>query len=203
MSLTKQHTLSDVQLWEKLLSGDADAFTRLFKKYYAVHCAKAQYILRSAHDAEDLVQDIYKKLWENHSTLPPVAAPAAYISQAVRNGALNRIKGNDKNRHDDIAGKHIIYEEGISAEELLHLQNRIEKAVNELPEGCQAIFRLSRFELKTYAQIAEHLQITPKTVENQISIALKKLRQNLGDLIFIFLFYFILGVNRFLDVFNV
>jgi len=203
MPANTQHSLSDAQLWDRLLSGDADAFSLLFKKYYAAHCAKAQYILRNGHDAEDLVQDIYKKLWETHATLPPVTSPSAYISQAVRNGALNRIKAGGKNRHDDITGKHILYEEGITAEELLHLQARIEKAVDGLPEGCRAIFRLSRFEQKSYAQIAEQLQITPKTVENQISIALKKLRQNLGDLIFMFLFYFPLGVNLILDVFNV
>lgn len=197
-----QH-FTDISLWERLLKGDSDAFTSLFKKYYAIHCAKAQYLLKSSYDAEEVVQEIFKKLWENHTNLPHVLAPAAYISQSVRNACLNRIKQNGKTFHENIEGKYFAYEESTDASELLLINNRIEKAISELPESCQAIFKLSRFEQKSYAQIAEQLQISPKTVENQISIALKRLRQNLADLLVIFFFIFLLGVKWIIDVFNV
>lgn len=194
---------SDTAHWERLIQGDEAAFTALFKKYYAVHCAKAQYLLKSAYEAEEVVQELFKKLWENHTALPRVLSPAGYLSQAVRNASLNRLKQQGRNPHEDITGKHVAYEEALDAAELIHIQDRIEQAIGELPEGCQAIFRLSRFEQKTYPQIAEQLQLSPKTVENQMGIALKKLRQTLADLRVVFFFVFLLGVYAGWVVFKV
>lgn len=195
MAFSDPNLLSDTVLWERLIRGDADSFTLLFKKYYAVHCARAQYLLKSSYEAEETVQELFKKLWENHAALPHALSPAAYLSQAVRNACLNRLNRQGRLLHEDLAGQRIAYEESMDTEELLHLQRRIENAIGELPEGCQTIFRMSRFEQKTYPQIAEQLQLSPKTVENQMGIALKKLRQQLADLRFILFFIFLLGVK--------
>lgn len=194
---------SDTAHWERLIQGDDGAFTALFKKYYAVHCAKAQYLLKSSYEAEEVVQELFKKLWENHAALPRALSPAAYLSQAVRNACLNRLKQQGRNSYEDITGKHVAYEESVDATELIHIHDRIEQAIGELPEGCRAIFRLSRFEQKTYPQIAEQLQLSPKTVENQMGIALKKLRQTLADLRVVFFFTFLLGVYAGWVVFKV
>lgn len=194
---------SDTAHWERLIQGDESAFTALFKTYYAVHCAKAQYLLKSAYEAEEVVQELFKKLWETHSTLPRVLSPAAYLSQAVRNACLNRLKQQGRITHEDLTGKHVAYEESTDAAELIRIQYRIEQAVQELPESCQAIFRLSRFEQKTYPQIAEQLQLSPKTVENQMGIALKKLRQTLADLRVVIFFGILLGVYTGWVVFKV
>ena len=202
MLTPKQKNLSDVSLWEQLKQGEAAAFTQLFKKYYGVHCAKARYIVKSSYDAEETVQEVFKKLWEHHSSLPHVLNPAAYISQSVRNACLNRIKQSGKTVHEDIEGKYFVYEESMDATELVRIQTRIDSAVEQLPESCKAIFKLSRFEQKTYGQIAEQLQVSPKTVENQIAIALKKLRQSLADLSLVFFFIFLLGVKWIMDVFT-
>lgn len=198
----EEKKVTDITLWEQLKTGDANSFSILFKKYYSVHCAKASYLLKSSYEAEEVVQEVFKRLWENHLSLPHVINPAAYLSQSVRNASLNRIKQLGKMAHEGIDGKHIFYEESADANELIQLQERIDAAIEALPVSCKTIFKLSRFEQKSYAQIAEQLQVSPKTVENQIGIALKKLRQDLADMRLILFFIFLLGVKWIIDVFS-
>lgn len=199
-ALHEPHT--DLFHWDELRKGNAASFTFLFRKYYALHCARARFLVRSQDDAEDLVQEIFKKLWEQHAQLPPADNPAAYISRAVRNAALNRLRRDGRIQNEEITEKHILYDESLDAAEMERIRIQIDKAVEELPESCRKIFGMSRFENKSYKQIAEALNISPKTVENQLGIALKKLRQQLANLRVQIFFHFLLGVKWFWDVFT-
>jgi len=158
--------------------------------------------MRSPDDAEDIVQEFFKKLWEQHSSLPEVEQPASYIGRAVRNAALNRLKQQNRIQSEEISDKHIFYDESLDPEETERVRMQIDSAVEALPESCRQIFTMNRFENKSYKQIAEALGLSPKTVENQIGIALKKLRQQLGNLRIIIFFIFLLGVKWVKDVFS-
>jgi len=193
---------TDLFHWDELRKGNPVSFTFLFKKYYAMHCARARFLVRSHDDAEDIVQEVFKKLWEQHDRLPPAENPALYIGRAVRNAALNRLQREGRIQNEEITEKHILYDESLDTAEMERIRLHIDKAVEELPESCRKIFTMSRFENKSYKQIAEALDISPKTVENQVSIALKKLRQQLANLFVQFFFHFLLGVKWFWDVFS-
>lgn len=158
--------------------------------------------MRSPDDAEDIVQELFKKLWEQHSSLPEAEQPASYIGRAVRNAALNRLKQQDRIQSEEISDKHIFYDESLDPEETERVRMQIDSAVEALPESCRQIFIMNRFENKSYKQIAEALGLSPKTVENQIGIALKKLRQHLGNLHIVIFFIFLLGVKWVKDVFS-
>lgn len=158
--------------------------------------------MRSPDDAEDIVQEFFKKLWEQHSSLPEVEQPASYIGRAVRNAALNRLKQQNRIQSEEISDKHIFYDESLDPEETERVRMQIDSAEEALPESCRQIFTMNRFENKSYKQIAEALGLSPKTVENQIGIALKKLRQQLGNLYIIIFFIFLLGVKWVKDVFS-
>ncbi|MBO6522527.1 MAG: RNA polymerase sigma-70 factor [Balneolaceae bacterium] len=152
-------------------------FRELYLNYYPIIFKVAVYILKEEEAAEDTVQEIFIKLWENPSLLSGVEYIKSYLISMTKNLAFDKLKAQKKE------SEHILQlEKTMEEDELIEEENfrkALEKVVSELPPKCRLIFSLSRFEGLSNDEIADYLQISKRTVETQISLALKAFR---GDL---------------------
>jgi RNA polymerase sigma-70 factor, ECF subfamily len=165
-------------------------FEEIFKTSFKNLHSYAFTILKNMDMAEEAVQQIFLKLWEQKDILKFDTSVKAYLYKAVHNHCLNVLKHEKvKNaykihsiyqmkNHEDSAHKKIAASE---------LEIRLHKALNELPEQCRTIFQLSRFDELTYREIADQMGLSVKTIENQMGKALKILRIKLVD--FLLLIY--------------
>jgi RNA polymerase sigma-70 factor, ECF subfamily len=175
-----------------LAQRDETAFEQVFKTHFKRLHAYAFTILRDEEEAEEMVQQVFFKLWERNENLSLTGSVSAYLYRAVHNESLNYIK------HQKVRSDHKLHVAYSMKNEVEHpekkiqageLEKKIHSALNELPEQCRTIFQMSRFDELKYREIAEKLGISVKTVENQMGKALKLLRAKLVDfLIFILLF---------------
>ena len=164
--------------------GNKTEFERLFREYYPILVLYARKYIFDSDTAEEIVQNVFVGLWEKRSDLQVLRSVEAYLYRSVANASLNYIKHrkvvlgyaqkklSDANISDDSAF------ELISANEL---QLKINDAVGKLPPKRKQIFEMSRYEGLKYKEIADKLSISPKTVEVQISQALKFMRKELGE----------------------
>ena len=169
-----QKTLTNSELFIKIKSGDKKAFDLLFLSYYKSLCGFAGTFLSNRDEAEDAVQKMFVRLWENRKKLTIPENPKAYLFKSVYFESMKIL------RHKTIHANHIseyarkfrlnIEETDDYSFFLPHLH----KAVEKLPEKCRQIFILNKLEGLTQKEIAEYLEITAKTVENQIAIAVSR-----------------------------
>jgi RNA polymerase sigma-70 factor (ECF subfamily) len=171
-------TVSDVELLRLLQQGRKDAFEQLFKKYYHALWRHSVKYIPDSHMAEEIVQEFFIYLWENQKTLTLPNSVAVYFHVAIKNRCLNYLK---KRVHLSIPMEETTDIIGYEPDELAveELSQAMEEAIQRLPEKCKLIFLLSRQSRFSYKEIAGHLAISIKTVESQIGIALKKLREHL------------------------
>jgi RNA polymerase sigma-70 factor, ECF subfamily len=166
-----------VILLKRLKANDQKALKIIFQEHYPdVYRATFRLISNKAV-AEDLTQDVFIRFWEKRHQITIKDALGAYLRRMGINEALGFIRKNKKYNFEEIAEHHsatICSSEDIYLE--LELQNEINKAIDSLPAGCRTVFMLSRFEQLSYREISNKLNISPKTVENHISKALKKMR---------------------------
>lgn len=172
-------------LLERFIAGDEQAFESLFKKYYQLLLKVAKFVIEDSEQSEELVQDVFVNVWEKRANVNPEASFKNYMITAVRNRCYNHIKAKKKT--------HSIDDDETWQEELVadtrtesrvnfnEMRRAIEAAIDKLPEQCKIIFQLSRYEGMSYKEIAEALDLAPKTVENQVGRALKMLRVELKD----------------------
>lgn len=162
---------------------DEKAFEFLFKSQYESLCRRAYTLLNDMDEAEETVQQVFIGVWEKRKTMQVTESIHAYLAKSVHNAALNRIKHlNVRMRYTK--EQQLNFEANPPITEISHaneLKSRISAAIEGLPEQCRLIFKLSRFEEMKYAEIAEQLGISIKTVENQMGKALKVLREKLKD----------------------
>lgn len=160
---------------------DTENFEQLFSENRKALCNLVNKIIRDSSSAEDIVQELFIKLWYRKERLEIQTTLRGYIFKAAANAAIDYLKNR----------KRVGPMNGMEESELeLHyspsqtLESKdfeiaYRKALNELPPKCRAIFILSRFYGFKYKEIAAHLNISVKTVETQIGIALERLRKAL------------------------
>lgn len=163
---------------------DAKAIDSLFQDHYTALCRYAYSILKAQDSAEDVVQQLFLTLWEKRNELEVPENPRAYLFRSVYNRCLNEVKRGKFKEND--SGNGMVYTVA-SDETASHgmigseLEELIERSIGNLPEKCQEVFRLSRFEELSYKEIAERLMISTKTVENHMGKALKLMREALSE----------------------
>lgn len=186
-------------IFEKIKAGDQNAFEKLFKTYYPSLCSYACQMLGDEESAEEVAQEIFVKLWEKRQTIEIEVSVNNYLFRSVKNHCLNII------HHEKIKQQYSekIKEAARSGREDTHyflepdIAEKIDKAVNSMPERRLEIFKLSREEGLKYKEIAERLDISVKTVEAQMGLALKYLRVTLRDYDpNLLLFHFFYRANR-------
>ncbi|QEM06758.1 RNA polymerase sigma-70 factor [Mucilaginibacter rubeus] len=176
--------------------GSQKAFERLFKDNFKSLHTYAYTFLKDDEMAEEVVQNVFCRIWEKRDQLKTDGSIKAYLYRSVHNESLNYLKHQkvranfgvyyademDQVGNDDSASKKLLTAE---------LQKHIEKALSELPEQCRIIFQLSRFEQLKYQQIADQMGLSIKTIENQMGKALRVMRQKLAEFLPIILLLFI------------
>ena len=154
----------------------------LFRKYYAALCKSLYKVLRDATIAEDIVQEVFLKVWEKRESLQMDEAVQSYLYRSCYNTALNLLK--QQKRNTDIDSLELSVAGADTAEKdlsFLEAEAEILKAIDALPPKTKLVFSLSRFEELSYKEIAERLDISVKSVEKHMGIALQRLRENLKD----------------------
>jgi RNA polymerase sigma-70 factor (ECF subfamily) len=185
---------SELPGWDK--HNEEEFFESLFKKWYAVLCPFVYRIVRDKEIAQDLVQDVFVKLWEKRAQIEITTSIKSYLFRACMNAALNHQSSRKKYKETNEEAVVHSLSDSAATDDALHsgeLEKRINEAIESLPPACKNVFILSRFEELSYKEIAETLQISIKTVENQMGKALKILRIQLNDylvLICLFLLQF-------------
>ncbi len=168
-------------------SFDLAAFEQLFKSQFVPVCRFATQYVHDMDTARDIAQKVFIHLWENREKVDPGQSVKSYLFTAVKNRCLNHIRDQKKYRSRildvDIHDIDLAFEEDQLA--LEELQRKVAKALARLPEKCRQVFELSRYQHKKYQDIADTLGISVKTVEAHMSRALKGLREDLKDYLYI------------------
>jgi RNA polymerase sigma-70 factor (ECF subfamily) len=183
---------------EALSEGDITVFEMLFRTYYQPLCNYAYTFLQDREDAEEIVQSTFLMVWEKRDTLSIRTSVKPYLYAMVRNACLNVLKHEKiKQRYagEEIALADRAHDSVSQSVATNELEQKIRLAMEALPEQCRLVFKLSRFEELKYAEIAEQLNISIKTVENHMGKALRIMREQLRD----FLPLMVILLNGFLN----
>jgi RNA polymerase sigma-70 factor, ECF subfamily len=164
-------------------------FEKLFKDHFASLCGFAMKYVPDSDEAKGIVHEVFVGLWEKFESLPSDANYRSYLYTAVRNRCLNHIRDKKKHVLLDAVREHEFATENTETE-TEELSKAIDKGIESLPEKCREVFELNRIEGLKYAQIAEKLNISIKTVEAQMSKALSVLRNHLKEFLTILFFFF-------------
>lgn len=172
--------------WLRALKyGSNEAFTAIYNHYFESLYLYAFRVLKDEFAAEDVVQELFLSIWKQRNTLQINTTLKAYLYTANRYLIVKAVR-----RQENTESLFDKLEERIwgapEQENILHLkelQAKVQGIVDNLPEKCKEIYLLSREAKRTHKEIAAQLGISEKTVENQLTIALKKIRTSLGTLI--------------------
>jgi RNA polymerase sigma-70 factor (ECF subfamily) len=160
------------------------SFEVLFRQYYQMLCAYAYRFVNDGDTAEEIIQDLFYKLWEKREELQINTSIKSYLFSAVHNRCLKYIEHrNVETRYKNYFLMHEseIDSEPQNASNVNEMQRIIDHTLDTLPERCSSIFKLNRFEGLKYHEIAQKLSISVKTVEANMGKALKMLRKNLKN----------------------
>ncbi|HWC75412.1 MAG TPA: RNA polymerase sigma-70 factor [Gemmatimonadales bacterium] len=180
--------VSELEWFDRLRAGDAQAFEALFRAYVEPLCAFADSYVDAPATAEEIVQDLFAKLWEQRERVARPQSVRAYLYAATRNRALNEMRRRRNTlafvrralrldaARDDLP-RPVTPEADLHAGEFAQA---VARAVAELPRRCRETFTLTRDQGLSYAEAAAVLRISPKTVEIHVGRALALLREKLA-----------------------
>ncbi|HNU87236.1 MAG TPA: RNA polymerase sigma-70 factor [Ferruginibacter sp.] len=156
------------------------SYKKLFMEMHESLTAFAYSIVKSSEDAEEIVSDFFISIWQRRATLRSIENPRLYFFVGVKNGSLNKLTANGRNKlPNDIEWETSLNSVFFNPEELLlsaEVVKKIMAAVNELPARCKTVFKLVKEEGLRYAEVAKLLDISVKTVEAQMAIALRRIK---------------------------
>lgn len=183
--------LLEKEILTKIRFGDEKAFEFIFKSYYATLCTYAFDLLKNNALAEEVVQEILIRVWENRTKIDITVSVKSYLYKCVHNQCVNLIKHiqviknqsekylNDIQSNTEISS---LTDNEFTLETFFYegLEDDIETVILSLPEQCRKIFRMSRFEMLSHEEIAQRLDISVNTIKTQIRRALEKLKTSIG-----------------------
>ena len=168
-------------------------FETLFSDHYSRLCAYAYNFIKEQEGSEEIVQEVFFKLWINRSDIKIESSIISYLYRAVRNASLNFIKHiKIRENYKQHNKEQIEQSEQLDSDPLnvSELEKKIRASIDLLPEQRKKIFILSRYEQLKYKEIAEKLGISIKTVENQMGKALQFLRKELAEYLPLLIIFF-------------
>lgn len=170
---------TDAELLRRIRLGDERALEAVFRAHYATMCAVVRRIVFAPDVAEELVQDVFFKLWTKREHLAEIDALKTYLYRAARNTALNHLRRQKlelAHEEREAAKGEPMSESTDDSASAGELTEAVQAAINRLPARCREVFLMSRDGGLTYGEIARELGISIKTVETQMGRALKALR---------------------------
>lgn len=183
---------ADILLLNRLQKGDAKAFDALFRKYYPLLCAYGCRFV-CVENAEEIAQDAMLWLWEHREEEIIRTSLVKYLLKVVYRKALNRIEQDQVKLNADTRFYQDVIEDVLEETDLCEINNlsrKLNEAITRLPDTYREAFVMHRFKDMTYKEIAEHLDVSVKTVDYRIQQALKLLALELKDYLPLLLFLF-------------
>ncbi|MDR0836386.1 MAG: RNA polymerase sigma-70 factor [Tannerella sp.] len=168
----------DIQWIEKLKNDDYTCYNQLFMYYYPKLCEFVNNIVDNGDDAEDIVQELFIKLWDNRKKILFQTTVSGYLYRTAKNMALNFIR-DESNRRTILEKKweeDRFLDESSYEDEDNEYENALEDCVEQLPTRCKEILMMHRVDGYKQKEIAEKLNISIQTIKNQIGNSLQRLR---------------------------
>ncbi|MBK6994133.1 MAG: RNA polymerase sigma-70 factor [Saprospiraceae bacterium] len=173
------------QLLSALRFGNEGALRQIFDRHYPLLLSDIFRLIPDESTCQDLAQELFVDLWNKRESLDIHTSLRAYLRRAAVNKSLNYIKANRRNLFEDADDLGHLPDTSASDTKKREAQETLEDAlhvaISALPEKCRVVFNLSRFEQLSHREIAEKLGISVKTIENQITKAMKMLREALTN----------------------
>ncbi|PST84493.1 RNA polymerase sigma-70 factor [Pedobacter yulinensis] len=184
---------TDHELWENIGEGDERAFAELFNRYSSRTYSYAFYQLKDAVVCEQIVHDVFLTLWNNRSRLE-VRSFSAYLKSAALYRVYKHIKASKVipiDYQEDVTAHHVtaafsVRSEAVDQFEYDDIRHRLNTYLDFLPKRCREIFVLSREKSMSNEEIADQLGISKRTVENQLTYALRHLRSSFKEVSVLF-----------------
>lgn len=183
--MSDYHSHTDQQLLSLLQNSDESAFTELYNRYWDKLLVRGLTQLNSPEDMEELLHDIFVKLWNRRKNLDIKYSFHTYIAAMLKYEILRILADRKRKPVTETTEANVDRTAEDSTSHLLDfidLQQQLEATVRQLPDKCQLVFRMSREQGLSQRQIAHELKITPKTVENHINRALRVLRSAIQNI---------------------
>jgi RNA polymerase sigma-70 factor, ECF subfamily len=173
---------TDHELLQLLKTSNPQGFKALFQKYYKTLCIQAYLLLQDQGEAEDLVQDVFVKFWQERKFELVQQSLSAYLTTMVKHAALNLLKQKNRaNLREKTYQERIDVIENTNIMEIQEAAQMMQSVIARLPEQCKCIFELVCVEGKKYQEAAVIAGVTVNTVKTQLRRAFDKLRESLRD----------------------
>lgn len=174
----------DKEIIRRIREGDVEVFESLFRSSYVSLVRYAKAVIKDHDSAEEIVQDLFFRLWQDRNRLNIVSSLNGYLFRAVHNRCLHEISHRrivDKHARETSLQSRENSEDPMDIMRYRDLQSRVARILERLPERCGKIFCMNRFEGLKYAEIAEKLSVSVKTVEANMGRALREFRKELDE----------------------
>lgn len=176
--------INEKDLIVRLKNGDQTAFELLFHFYYPGLVMYSKQFTTDRIEAEEIVQDFFVRFWQKRQQLIPTDTLKSYLFLSVKNGSLNFLKHKKIEEKyiramSELSNQHLVFDPDLYIAS--ELQGKIKEAIDLLPEKCREIFIMSRLRGIKNEDIATELNLSKRTVETQISKALKVMKVELKD----------------------
>lgn len=179
--------LNDLLTLARIREGDIKAFEDVFRRYYSPLCWYAMSITGSMEAAEEIVEELFYGFWKNRQSLPLFRSMKSYLYAAVRNQSFQYCEHQEvRNRYREFVFSGEGQIQDIDPQEQMEyqeLKSLIDTTLTHMPERRLRIFQMHRVEGKKYAEIASQLSLSVKTVEAEMTKALKTLRKEIENYI--------------------
>ncbi|MGJ7031098.1 RNA polymerase sigma-70 factor [Niabella hirudinis] len=172
-------------LRQRIIKGDEIAFTRLYSLFYQRLYHFSLSLVRVPDTAQEVVEDVFTKLWINRSRITVIVNPSVYLYVAVKNQSLNRLATKAQEWRvagldETIISVAAIGNDPFSRLVTAEMLSRVNDAIERLPSRCKMVFKLVREDGLRYKEVAEILNISVNTIDVQMAIAVRRISESLG-----------------------
>ena len=184
--------LAEETVWKKIQQKKIEAFECYYQEHYKSFFLMAYKYLKDSSQAEEIVNDVFLKIWEDGSKINIETSLKSYLYRSIINRCINLIHKNKKEQVKRVE-LNSLPEEGYELKQIeeTELQLRLYAAIDKLPDQCKKVFEMSWFEDLKQQEIADKLGISIKTVKNHITLALKQLNKSMDPLLLWFIVLFL------------
>jgi len=177
-----QNLSEELFIFQRMADGDHHALRFFFDKYYVDICNYVNLYIRNKSVAEDIVQDIFIYFWEKKEIIKMDSSVKSYLLTAARNKYLNHLRSEKSHlaiNQEIISNSETFVNPNYNLLDISRIEGLINESIDKLPPRCREVYLLHKHDNLSYKEIASRMEISEKTVENQMTIAIRKLREQL------------------------